>query len=126
MHTGNSAGNGVRTRTGTGPRRPLRANSRDGRSGHIGLRIVRDYRQYYYGSSELTIVHPQIASRSDCCYWLSVVFWPVMVIITPRWVTLTLWIDIPAGSFGTVVVKLTRLPRTLVGMSPADTTRTLN
>jgi len=36
--------------------------------------------------------------------WVSVVLWPVIVIITPCWVALTLWMLMPAGSCGTVYV----------------------
>jgi len=41
-------------------------------------------------------------------YWLSTVFWPVAVTWRPCWVTLTLLIVTPAGSFGMVMLKFPR------------------
>jgi len=83
--------------------------------------VVRDYRQYYYGSSEQRIVHLWLLARCPlltgrAAYWLSVVLCPVMVMRTPCWVTDTFWIATPAGSFGMLTLKSARLPSTDVGI----------
>ena len=49
-------------------------------------------------------------------FWLSVVFVPAMLTMRPCWVTLTLWIVTPAGSFGMVMVKLPKFPSAFVGI----------
>src|SRR5277367_4214329 len=58
-------------------------------------------------------------------FWLKVVLVPEIVTITPSWVTLTLWIDTPAGSLGIEKLKLARFPRRSNGIPPALVTLTL-
>src|ERR1700745_2923972 len=51
-------------------------------------------------------------------HWLRVGFVPAAVIRSPCWVTLMFLIVTPAGSFGMLMSKFTRLPRTLAGTPP--------
>src|SRR5689334_8549974 len=67
--------------------------------------------------------HGARASRGQE-FWLSVVFMPAMVTMTPCWVTLTLWIVTPAGSFGMVMVKSPKFPSWSAGIPPKSVTWT--
>src|SRR5690349_20642911 len=58
-------------------------------------------------------------------HWLRVVFVPAAVILSPCWVMLMFLIVTPAGSFGILMLKFTRLPRTLDGNPPKSVTWTL-
>src|ERR1044072_6849516 len=58
-------------------------------------------------------------------YWLRVVLCPAAETRRPCGVMLIFWIFTPAGSFGMVTVKFTRLPRRSVGSPFASTSLTL-
>jgi len=49
-------------------------------------------------------------------YWLRVVLRPLATIRSPCWVTLMLWIDTPAGSFGMLMLKFVAEPRSESGI----------
>src|SRR6266566_243292 len=111
-------------------------DAEEGRGGgwgtrHIGLRILSYYCPYHQCNSPLTVgqlgrgLTAAKISPISLRYWLRVVFVPVAVIRSPCCVMLMLLIVTPAGSFGMVMLKSARLPRTSAGTPPASVILTL-
>src|ERR1700722_3498681 len=123
---------GPRRARGRRAPRPSRGGDSKGRTGHISLRDRSNYCPSLQCNSRLTIVHsiakpatPDSQKLRIYEFWLRVVCVPEIVTITPCWVTLTLWIDTPAGSFGMEKLKLARFPSRSDGIQPASMTLTL-